>query len=845
MVRRLLVLAALLASALARAQQAPYVPLDESDPVAFYGDSIAYGGRTFPLSEHALFVDGSLSDETAARYPYVYNSLREALEHLSDGTPQCPMTLYIAPYVYWTDDPDDPQTRLTRPGDPHPFGMTVRCEWLRLVGLNRDPRNVVVACNRGQTIGAIGNFTMFRFYGDGLTTENITLGNYCNVDLEFPLRPALGRAKRSATITQAQISMAYGDRMVCRNTRFISRLNLCPMVGCERIFFERCHFETTDDALNPRGVYLDCTFDFYGSRPTGGTDRTGMVFLDCRMRSFVRGEQYLIKSTGTAAAVDTRMEGPHTDYFGWRDFPDGSTPYYYSGIRFNGCDDYAMDSLHADVSIDITERDLLDAFCFDYRGRRVYNVYNLLCGDDGWDPAGMRGTVAEAERLSGKRYSGLPTRLLVEPAAARIETGGRSITLQAAATRFGVFRPEHTEVEWSVDEGGEEFVELSVADDGACEAVPRNLSDDPKRVVVRARTASGLEAACVLEVAPEKCAAPHFRSLPRLKRHKRGLSVDYLLDTERSDRSQITWYRCTSPDGADRIETAVSRMDSPTRHYRFTPGDAGYYILAEVAPRDKRSDAGEAVAVVTQRPVSAREAGKPSVWEVDLQSLPTGYRPEVREGFWSADSYAPYDTEAFAWEADNSGDAWFYGHGFDGARDDVGLVQKTKGARLRYTPAGEKFGDMKITLTAVPAKRAGQGFSSARAQYMDIYIGFDHRTMSGYALRLVRTTKHHDAIDFVAVRYDNGRITPISDPVSAACYRPECRIEVALRGHELIVHADSPADYYVAPERTDVVRTVDMRVPAEPTGFGGFGFQHTGTVGSGSTLIKELKVEWK
>src|SRR4029077_3968779 len=143
--------------------------------------------------------------------------------------------------------------------------------------------------------------------------------------------------------------------------------------------------------------------------------------------------------------------------------------------------------------------------------------------------------------------------------------------------------------------------------------------------------------------------------------------------------------------------------------------DIGYYIMATVSPKHIRCRAGEPVAAISNIAVAASDVkadGKTLV--VDLMSMSTKYQPDVRPGFWTLDCFAPADT--YDWEADNSRDPWYVGAGVDGAANDTGLVQANKGARLRYTPVGNSFGDMKISFTAVPAKTAGQGFSSARAQ---------------------------------------------------------------------------------------------------------------------------------
>jgi hypothetical protein len=223
--------------------------------------------------------------------------------------------------------------------------------------------------------------------------------------------------------------------------------------------------------------------------------------------------------------------------------------------------------------------------------------------------------------------------------------------------------------------------------------------------------------------------------------------------------------------------------------------------------------------------------------------MSTKYHPEVKPGFWTLDCFAPPDTHD--WIADNSRDPWYYGSGVNGAANDTGLVEASKGARLRYTPVGSSFGYMKITFTAVPAKTAGQGFSSARQQYMDVFIKFDTKSLTGYALRMIRTTKYSDAIDFILMKYDNGVATPISKPLSTSCYRPDCFISLEVKNDRFIVNATTNARYYIVPGRPEVKEQVHLESPVPANKFGGFGFQHTGTVGTGATLIKDLKVVWE
>lgn len=62
------------------------------------------------------------------------------------------MKVYLAPYVYWIDDPDDPAIRVGKDGR-EPFGLVVKCPYLHIIGLNSHSENTVLASSRGQTQG--------------------------------------------------------------------------------------------------------------------------------------------------------------------------------------------------------------------------------------------------------------------------------------------------------------------------------------------------------------------------------------------------------------------------------------------------------------------------------------------------------------------------------------------------------------------------------------------------------------------------------------------------------------------------------------------------------------------
>lgn len=812
--------------------------------LAFYGDHLVYKGKKITLGPNVFFINGQLTTSEATKYNYVFNSVNEAVKHLANGTEESPMILYIAPWVYWIDDPDDTAIRVPKPGATTPFGLEIKCDWLKLYGLSDDARNVVLASNRGQTIGAKGNFTMFRISGQGTSAENVTFGNYCNIDLDYPLNPGLSRKKRASAIVQAQLVFCDGDKLFARNTRFVSRLNLCPFIGGKRTLFDRCHFECTDDALNGTAVYLNCTFDFYSSKPFYGTNGTGAVFFNCDINALTRGEQYFTKSRGQLTVIDTRFSSKTSAYLGWRDIPAKESRNYQYDVRLNA-KPVLIGTKHPESTVDMTGKPVLDAYRFLYKGKIIYNTYNLLRGNDEWDPMGIKDLVLAAEKENKKSFINLPTQLLVSPAQDTIESGSEEAVLKARVNKFGNYELKGEPVKWKLASEYMSLARLVINNDGSCNVIPTNNNDETKEVIVEATTSSGLAAASVIWVSPSILAAPSFSSLPRIKTDKDGkLVVDYKLDMRFKDQSLISWYRCTDEKGNNPVEIAVSRFNEPAYEYVLTAGDIGYYIMAKVWPKHIRCRPGEPVTVITSVAISAADVKSNSKsLNVDVKTMSTKYQPEVKPGFWTLDCFAPADT--YDWTADNSRDPWYVGAGVDGASNDTGLVQANKGARLRYTPVGNDFGNMQISFVAVPAKTAGQGFSSARSQYMDVFIKFDTKTLSGYALRLIRTTKYGNAIDFILMKYENGIAAPISKPVSASCFRPGCHISIAVRDNKMIVDAENPAAYYVDPATPEVVQRVHMETEITKNNLGGFGFQHTGTVGSGATLIKDLRVEWK
>jgi hypothetical protein len=450
--------------------------------------------------------------------------------------------------------------------------------------------------------------------------------------------------------------------------------------------------------------------------------------------------------------------------------------------------------------------------------------------------------VIRAEKKLNISLTGIPTYLRITPFKANVESGVTNALLTVNAQRFGNYE-DHTPnaYQWKIAQGNESLAAIK-AEQQTCNVSGTNNNDETKTVVVSVVTPLGLEAASVLTVTPKFLEAPAFTSNPKIVADEKGnLRVDYSLNLEgRADESLITWYRCSKASGENAIPVAVTRLNRPEYTYPLSPGDVGYYILVTVTPKHLRSPEGKIEKAITSQAISGKQVVKQNL-STNFQNFPIDYQPKILPGFWTVDGYKPSNTEDTDWQPITATSYWRYGSGLDGAKD-FGLLQNGKGSRLLFTPVEKKYDDMSLKLSVDPCKAAGQGFGIA-GQYMDIFIKFDTKTLTGYALRIIRTTKFGRAVDFYLLKYENGTSSAISEPVSTTCYRTPCTITLGIKGNRLTAHAETSASLQ-EPPRSELSETVDLSAEITPNAFGGIGFLHTGTGGANGTVFRQLEVTW-
>lgn len=779
--------------------------------------SITFHGKEYRLNKETILLDreGVYGETSAAK------DAEEAFRRVNNARGS--VTLLVAPSVYWLDDPDDPEIRTDKGGTP--FAVRIHCDSLHIVGLAENPEDIVFAVNRGQTQGAIGNYTMFEFDGRSLETEGITFGNYCNTDLEYHRNPQYNRKKRKEAIVQAQIGICRGtDKLHARNCRFLSRLNLCPFIGARRSLFENCYFECTDDALAGGAIYLGCKFTFFSSKPFYSTDKTGAVFLDCDIHSKCNGIQYFTKVPGQVTVIDSRFTSDYPLEILWtRDASD--TRCFQHNITLNG-KPYTIDTDRPELGPELAGKLLMDAYRIDHAEKVYYNLPNLTNGNDGWDPSGMNSKIAEIEEATGRHLTGIPVAMKVSATPRVLKAIGDTATITTTQLLWGGFADKNCDYS---------------------EYISDNHSPIPQRQTIRHSTQSGLEATVTIDINPNLRKAPKVKKTPKIIYDSvAGLyMVEYSLTGKGVDDCTIFWDRVwLDYDGQTRHSLVKSGRGDNARHYKAKAGDYFCDIVAAVVPKYTDSESGE---MRISEPLQITDAESieqlpESHLSTDFSDIPIVERRPGIPGVWCFDIYKPEDTSGAEWEA-RLGSGWAYDKGFD-ASTGTGLIQTEKGARLSYLPVRDICQDMEATLTVEPAKSGGQGFGSATCQYMDICVKFDPVSLDGYALRIERTPDHDRAVKFSLQKYVNGKTEIINSGVISNCYRTPCHITVGIK--DGVLRATARTDAAAATKCCEeTLPVVDICTTVEESGNTGFCIQHTGSTGPSSTLISDININWK
>ncbi len=917
-----------------------YVSLDNGEEViSFDGTKVTWKDKEWTLDQYTIFIDYRLDEFQNVNSPYAFKSLQDAKAAgaIISGTIDKRMTVLIAPGVYWIDDPDDGFIRPDRPEGNHEeglYGMTITSDWLYLLGLNSNKFNVTFAAARGQQQGADGNFNLFRINSIGFMTENVTFGNYVNVDLHFPLDARLpedkrlSRSKRFDAISQAQL---FGGSTVSNaiaiNTAFISRLNLSPF----NALYINCHVESSGHS-GGGSTYINSTLYFYNTNFSGGTQfYNSDIYLEplsVNTSGITTYEQGFGDSTSTSGrAIDTRFHRGSTllNHPVTPDMPAGiswatrtpkspTTRSYQYNVTLDGKPYIIQDHFTPGASVVIPDNsELLKAYRIENDGQIYYNLQNILGLNDfngnnaiylpyanvpAISSAELKQGVADGyyrtiPRTASLNRVGSNTPIRTGEAAATFNTSaetGRTAGLGEWTFAAYDYNSDHTLAIDPVTKKYRSATYVNLQMTGNSVDVTSTLTGyEEKTILLVAKNTLGIEAAILATIQPKYIDPPVFTSEgePEIIIGTNGKArLEYafqIAGTGLLDTSIITWYRVDAQGNA--IPLIVSRLNKPEQEYTISEGDIGYYLMAEITPKYNVSELStvkttfKSTYLITRNDVETRtdtNGKKVSRVETNFNNMPIDPQPQIIPGTWTRTN-----------GQGGSGWVWADGSTTQGAAGFPGLQTGSpdRQSRLHYQPAGNKFGDVTLTVKLAPNKSAGQGFGSA-PDFLDIYIKSDGvrndaivrgepGAVNGYALRFQRLAAPEIgelgfdgggavaglAVYLVeikdgkasAVRYDSsnrpfGSTLPqvmwnpenpsvkYNHGVMVSAYLSELTVELSLVNGKLVANISSTKEARSG-DAFNYLRQVHLEADVQMSDLGGVGMYYSSSTGSDNSTV--------
>jgi hypothetical protein len=786
------------------------------------------------LSASNVVVDAYL-DETR-RSEFTFKTLQE----LRAGAIPNGATVNFTPGVYWTDDYTDPNNANT-PQHPGLIGISFAQSGLTFKGLTSNADDVRIAGNRGQTMGSNGNWNVIGV-GTGFSAYDLTIANYASVDLVFPRDPSKNLPRRGNARVQAQtITGASGplDRMYFENVRFVSFLNLIAM-GPLRAYFKNSYFQLTDDSIAGGGVIVfdNCTFDFYGSHPSGFGSSTITAFLGSTF-NFKNDSPtfWFSKSGGTWALIDNVFRGPKEE-IRWENRQRPDVKHYVHNNTYQDGTEVVFDRVNTQVTTPLTAASLRI-----FKVGAEYNVFNLLRGNDGWNPSQQ---VARNE--SAYKFT-----LAADSTTVQSDDPANETIITPALTPSNSFAYDQLRFEYDTAR----FNAIASSDGRLHLRAKENSTGVTIKSIVRASAPNGLVSQVTLNIRPQTVAAPVVVGTPsiRIGRNLAALQIAYD-HPEFADWSAVTWFRGSAP-GAQTVQVGVTTLNKPYLNYDLSAGDVGQYLTAVITPRYEFSPAAVSpIAVSTARTVVAGDVAQPNVISTDFANITWTGHALNQSDVWYADTMKPGDIKQ-AW-VPGALPPWAYVVGDrDGATGIPGLRTATQGARLLYQPQGS-YSNMSLTLELTPEKIGGQGFGSATDQYLEAYIKWDPVTQTGFALRFQRLStdpvngnlpipSSGNSVRVSMIEYVNGVRTILAGSyVESSVYMPGARAEFKLVGNLLSADVTTASEQNSTQAGYGLPHQIHFRValPRDPTStLGGFGFQFTGTASAGNrTELERVQV---
>lgn len=731
--------------------------------------------------------------------------------------------VYIAPGVYWTDEtyrqgfPFDDSGFVIAPPN---VGLTILGDNISFIGLTDNADDVRICGNRGEGgargLGANGSWYTLAV-STGFHAENVTFANYAQEDLIYPRDPAQNISKRIDSKNHAEVLQGATrdiDRMEFRNVRFVGFLNMMAGFSPQRAYFKDCFFQCTDDSIfgGRINVYEHCTFHHFGNHPTwSGAAAGGInVLLDCELVGMPQMTETTLSLAKNAspgngaqasaiyALIDCHFSGRVANVV-WENHVREDARYAVHGNTIGPERRPLVISPETPQLSVPYDGAALQAF----KVGDEYNVYNLLKGDDGWDPAGQY-------RPEWAPYANLPWRFLLGFTGRELDSAasGEANRVVLTAAPAPISAVDLRSIRWEYDDALLEGRPDPAAGTLTLSAKP-NRTGAIVETPVRAVLPNGIPAGITLRIRPVPVAPPVLTA-PSIEIRDGAARLSYRLDQPAyRDVSRVDWYLERARGRTDGVHIATSRNDAEGLFvddpYKLLPLDRyceGCWLRAVITPKYAFSpDAPQPVTVWSRRAVRAKDI-RSEVLETDFKNafITTEPRATTR-GRWFFDNETGLP------------DPWLWGIGSNGSDGRWGLsnnnIRQGEPPLLVFGQEGD-FGDQSLTLDYSSSKVEGQGFGGSGC-YLDVMIKYDPATRRGYGVRIERVPATTSGTRWTLCRYDGQTRTALTEGVLAGTFMPKSTLTLSVEGNTLRVQASTQSEPTPLQLKEQLPSVLDLR----------------------------------
>jgi len=812
------------------------VPISHAQDSLKPGDKInGYTGVVFDTTHYPYdyLVDSSLPQDDPAGKKF--KTLQAAYAAAPAGTAEKPTVIGIKPDVYFlTASPSAPSS------------LSITKNYITLLGLTNDRRNVVLADNRGNKEGATNNGYILDINATGFSMINLTVVNYCNLDYEYPGNPAKNLKMRSPVITQAVAVQTQGDKHIYSHVAILGRLDTM-FIRTTRSYFTNAYVEGTDDFLGGGQVAVFNDSEIYFPTGNGVMSASGITFINTVFKAS-RGLEFYkgFRNPDTLINCVMPVSTPQSPV-AWMVWKAAVRQNVYSLTYHvkdaNGKPLVIRDSIVGPPTYALSRE--LSA-----EEAKAFNPWNLLRAapngpSDDWDPANARakyeadGNDVFRMAVTGKSPAdplGAGAGPFVSPAVSpTVRTGTPGATIGASVSPL---RAQNSTITWSTDS---KLVKLSPTTGNSIVVAGNNTTSKAEYAVVKASAPNGFYVSVHVYVEPAFVDPPSFIGKPIVEAPTNGkVNASYTLNLAgKEDQSLITWYQCADAQCASSRKVAVSRGNLPLKSYSLTAGDVGKYLRASIRPKHNISDPGDEFVAIATKPITAADVTT-TIINPNFRNFVETENTSYENGEW---------TVIGTWTS-SVAENLVNGYGLrvsqppaPAPNPNAALTRAPNPHAALLYQNDASVGDMQVKVVMTPEKTAGQGFGIAgspddddRNQRADIYFKYDPRTKTGYAVRFWRTIQSAEKCMFQIYKIDNGVGTPLSSQQQlTGVFKPSTTITISVTGSKVTVKGSNSTDG----------DTLSLEGTLTPNTFGGAGVYWSGSVPVGnSNVYSQLEITY-